>query len=64
LIAIRPVESSLYRFEKVTFSVRQEAENVFKLTFDNLNHRFIHFNHIAFWAGQEVENEFAVPCNH
>jgi len=50
--------------KKVVFSDGQEAENYFKLTFDNLNHRFIDFIQNQFWAGQETENEFAVPSNH
>jgi len=29
-----------------------------------MKHRFSDFIHIAFWAGQEAENEFPVPCNH
>jgi len=50
--------------KKFAFSVRQEDENDFKVTFDNLNRRFFDFILIAFWAGQGAENEAAVPCNH
>jgi len=46
---------------KVAFSVGQETENDLKVAFDNLNHRFYEFLRIAFWSGQEAENEFAVP---
>jgi len=49
---------------KVAFSVGLEANNDFKVTFENLNRRIFDFIEIAFWAGQEAENEFAVPCNH
>jgi len=49
---------------KVAFSVGEEANNDFKETFENLNDRFFDFIEISFWAGQEEENEFAVPCNH
>jgi len=49
---------------KVSFSVSQEANNYFKVTFEDLNHRFFEFIEISFWDGQEEENEFAVPCNH
>jgi len=61
--AILPLESSLYRLKKVAFSVGQETGNDFKVTFDNLNHRFFDFMHIAFWAGVEAENEISLPCN-
>ena len=39
----------------------QEAGNDFKVPFDHLNHRFLNFTQIEYWAGQEAENEFAVP---
>jgi len=45
-------------------AVGQETENDFKVTFDNLNHRFFDFIQIAIWAGKEAENEFSVPCNY
>jgi len=50
--------------KKVTFSVGQEAENDFNVTFDKLNHRFFDFIQFAFWVGQGAENEFAVLCKH
>jgi len=43
LIAILPLESSLYRLEKFAISVGQVAKNYFKVTFDNMNHRFFDF---------------------
>ena len=49
-----------YRFndlKKVAFSVGKEANNDFKVTFENLNHRFSEFIEIAFLAVQEAENE-------
>ena len=46
------------------FSVGQEKENDFKVTFDNLKHGFFDFIQIAFGAGQEAENKFAALCNH
>ena len=46
------------------FWVGLEAENDFKVPFDNLNHRFFDFIQIVFWAVQEAETGFAVPCNH
>ena len=64
LRAIRPHESLLHQLEKVAFSVGQEAENVFKVTFDNFKYRFFDFTKIAFPAGPDAEYEFAVPCNH
>jgi len=64
LSAFRPLESSIYRLEKIAFSVGREAEKDFKVPFDNLKHRFFHFIQITFWAGQEAENEFALPYNH
>ena len=42
LSAIRPLVSKLYRIKKVAFSVGQEAENDFKVPFDNVKHRFFH----------------------
>jgi len=54
---------SFYYFN-IAFSIGKEAENDFKVTFDKLNHRFFDFIQIAFWAGQDVEIEVAVPCNH
>ena len=50
--------------KKVAFSVGQEANNDFKVTFKNLNHRLFDFMEIEFLSGQEAENELAVPCNH
>ena len=50
--------------KKVIFSVDQEEKNVLKLQFEDLNNRFFNFIEIAFWGGQEVENELALPCNH
>jgi len=47
--------------KNVAFLIGQEAENDFKVTFDNLNHIFFHFIQITFWAGQEAANELAVP---
>jgi len=38
----------------VAFRAGQEAENLFKLPFDNLNHRFIELKQAAFWAGHEA----------
>ena len=38
-----PLESSLYQLKKVAFSVGEEANNDFKVTNDNLNHRFFDF---------------------
>jgi len=32
-----------------------------KIPFDQLIHRFLDFFHVAFWAVQEAENEFALP---
>ena len=64
LSSIRRLESSLFDFKKVVFSVGQEAENNFKEPFDNLIHRFFDFIQIAFWTGQEAEHEFVVPCNY
>ena len=40
---------------KVTFSVGQEAENDFKVTLDNLNHRYFKIIQIAFSAIPETE---------
>jgi len=37
--------------KKVVFQVGQEAENDFKVTFDNLNNHFFDFIQIAFWSG-------------
>jgi len=64
LFSIRPLESSLYRLEKVAFLFGQESEIYFILPLVNLIHPLIEFIKIAFWAGQEAENAFAVPCNH
>jgi len=50
--------------KKAEFSVGQEAENDFKITFNNWIHNFFEYIKIASWAGQEAENEFAVPYNH
>jgi len=47
-----------------TFSVGPSTDNDFKVTFDNLNHRFFDLIQIAFWVGQEAANEFPVPSNH
>jgi len=38
----------LIELQKVTFSVGQEAENDFKVTFDNVTHGFFDFIQIAF----------------
>jgi len=51
-------------FQKIAFSVCQEAENDFKVTFYKLKHRFFDFIQIQFWDGQEAENKVAVPCNY
>ena len=32
--------------------------------FEVLNHRFFDFIDIAFWGGQEAENELTLPCKH
>ena len=34
------------------------------MLFDNLKNRFLHFTQVAFWAGQEAENEFNMPGEH
>ena len=62
LSAIRPFESSLYRLEKVTFSVGQEEGNDFKVTFDNLNHRFfrLHSNRWAHCSRPEAGAEHKI----
>jgi len=52
------------RFIDMIKVANQGANNDFKVTFENLNHRFFDFIEIAFWAGQEAENDFVVPCNH
>ena len=38
-----PLESLLYQLKEIAYSVGQEAKNYFKVTFDNLNHRFFDF---------------------
>ena len=43
--------------KKVAFPVGHEKKD-FKVSFDNLNHRFFDFIQIVFWACQEAENEF------
>ena len=47
---------------KKSFSVGELAENYFKVTFDNLNHRFFDFIQIAFWVIPEAQNKLRVPC--
>ena len=66
LSAILPIESSLYRLKKVALSVGQEAENDFKVTFDNLKHRFFDFIQMEFSASPEVQKSweyFQSPWN-
>ena len=49
---------------KVPFLVGQEANNVFIVTFENLNHRFFDFFRNRIWVREEAENECAMLCNH
>jgi len=55
---------ALSTLNKVAFTVDLEAENVFKVPFEDLYHRFFDFIQIAFLGGQEAENELTLPCNH
>ena len=41
----------------------QEAEKDFKVTNDNLNHRFFDFIQIAIWASSEAQNKLREPCD-
>jgi len=49
--------------KKFDFSVDQEAESDFKVTFDNLKHCFFDFIQLTFCTSQEAINEIAVICN-
>jgi len=33
------------------------------MPFETLKHRFFELNQVAFWDGQEAENEYKVPKN-
>ena len=61
LSAILPIESSLYWLKEVALSVGQEVENDFKVTFDNLNHRFFDFIQIEFSASPLVQIKLRMP---
>jgi len=42
----------------MAFSASPEAENKLRMPFQTLKHRFFELTQVAFWAGQEEENEF------
>ena len=63
LIAILPLESSLYRLEKFAISVGQVAKHDFKVTFDNMNHRFFDFIKLHFQLVQRPKLSWENDAN-
>ena len=55
---MRAFQTSLSRPQPSRFWDGLGAENEFKGTWEPSKNRFLDFTHVAFWAGQEEENEF------